>query len=66
MNQQQQFREPVGDFYVHLVTKSNHDHDDGQQQQQSITVDQELTSSTKLLAYNTGKRPTVLHFYDGG
>jgi len=56
----QQFREPVGDFYVHRVTN---DHDG---QRQVINVDPELTSSTKLLAYNDGKRPTVMHFYDGG
>jgi hypothetical protein len=47
-------REPVGDFYVHLIRGNSRD-----------SVDKELTSSTALLSKNGGK-PTVLSFYDGG
>ena len=47
-------REPVGDFYVHLVKGTP----------SGISVDRDLTSSTGLLS-RTGK-PTVIHFYDGG
>ena len=46
-------REPVGDFYVHLVRGTSLD-----------SIDKDLTSSTKLLM-KTGK-PTVISFYDGG
>lgn len=57
-------REEVGDFYVHLVRSP-------------YEVDRELTSSNKLLRGgetiidvngNTivRKKPTVIHFYDGG
>jgi hypothetical protein len=69
-------REQVGDFYVHLV---NNDVDAEQQgggrrgRQPQLVVDKNLTSSTKLLAYNDKlfgsngiKKPTVIHFYDGG
>jgi len=49
----------VGDFYVHLV---HHGTRTGTNNQ--IDIDDNLTSSTKLLS-TTGK-PTVIHFYDGG
>ena len=74
-------REQVGDFYVHLVNNDVAAADQegagsrrrrGRQQPQ-LVVDKNLTSSTKLLAYNDKlpgsngiKKPTVLHFYDGG
>ena len=74
-------REQVGDFYVHLV---NNDVAAADQEgaagsrprrgrQPQLVVDKNLTSSTKLLAYNDKlpgsngiKKPTVIHFYDGG
>jgi hypothetical protein len=76
-------REQVGDFYVHLVNNdvAAADHQEGAagsrrrrgRQQPQLVVDKNLTSSTKLLAYNDKlpgsngiKKPTVLHFYDGG
>ena len=74
-------REQVGDFYVHLVNNDvAADHQEGAgsrrrrgRQQPQLVVDKNLTSSTKLLAYNDKlpgsngiKKPTVLHFYDGG
>lgn len=46
-------REPVGDFYMRIV-RGPSDVDDG------------LTSSTKLLAHDSGDRPSVIHFYNGG
>ncbi len=46
-------REPVGDFYVHLIRGNSRDN-----------VDRELTSSNAILK---GKgKPTVISFYDGG
>lgn len=51
-------RDPVGDFYVHLVRSSS-----------AGGVDEGLTSSNKLLALggsSGSRRPTVIHFYDGG
>ena len=46
-------REPVGDFYVHLIRGNSPD-----------DVDRELTSSNAILK---GKgKPTVISFYDGG
>lgn len=46
-------REPVGDFYVHLIRGNSGDN-----------VDRELTSSNAILK---GKgKPTVISFYDGG
>ena len=74
-------REQVGDFYVHLVNNDvAADDQEGAgsrrrrgRQQPQLVVDKNLTSSTKLLAYNDKlpgsngiKKPTVLHFYDGG
>ena len=46
-------REPVGDFYVHLIRGNSREN-----------VDRELTSSNAILK---GKgKPTVISFYDGG
>jgi hypothetical protein len=76
-------REQVGDFYVHLVNNgvaAEQEQGQGQglrrgrgRQQPELVVDKNLTSSTKLLAYNDKlsgsngiKKPTVIHFYDGG
>ena len=73
-------REQVGDFYVHLVNNDVAADQEGTgsrrrrgRQQPQLVVDKNLTSSTKLLAYNDKlpgsngiKKPTVLHFYDGG
>ena len=74
-------REQVGDFYVHLVNNDVATDDQegagsrrrGRGRQPQLVVDKNLTSSTKLLAYNDKlpgsngiKKPTVLHFYDGG
>lgn len=44
--------EPVGDFFVHVL--------DGQKASST------LVSSNKLLNLDSGGRPTVIHFYDGG
>lgn len=46
-------REPVGDFYVHLIRGTSKD-----------SIDRELTPSNALLK-RRGK-PTVISFYDGG
>lgn len=45
--------EKVGDFYVHLVKGPTE-------------VENNLTSSTKLLSGSNAGKPSVIHFYDGG
>jgi hypothetical protein len=71
-------REQVGDFYIHLVNNDVAADQEGagsrrRGRQPQLVVDKNLTSSTKLLAYNEKlpgsngiKKPTVIHFYDGG
>jgi len=48
--------EEVGDFYVHMLHGPS----------TKISIDKDLTSSTKLLKLESGNKPTVIHFYDGG
>jgi hypothetical protein len=51
--------DPVDDFYFHLVSRND---DTG-----VIACDTQLTSSNKILTMQTNKKkPTVIHFYDGG
>ena len=82
INMSSRQREQVGDFYVHLVNNDDVAAADQEgagsrrrrgRQPPQLVVDKNLTSSTKLLAYNDKlpgsngiKKPTVLHFYDGG
>ncbi len=47
--------EVIGDFYVHLVHGPK-----------ETDVDNNLTSSTKLLSGSNQDKPSVIHFYDGG
>jgi len=51
-------REPVGDFYVHLVQSAP------SSSPGAVVIDKDLKSSTALLSLP--KKPTVIHFYDGG
>ena len=54
MKNKSSLREPVGDFYVHLV-RGNSPED----------IDADLTPSNAILK-NKGGKPTVISFYDGG
>eukprot|EP00536_Pseudo-nitzschia_multiseries_P001359 jgi/Psemu1/3189/gm1.3189_g len=58
-------REPVGDFYVHLVKETAAARvAAAATAPPTVFFEKELTSSTALLSRT--KRPTVIHFYDGG